>query len=78
MQAEAVIHAAQQAATVLAKQQETVKPDVAVTILQRLGRLRTPEASSKLEVRGCPFHHTNEPEGVIVKTGACHGQLLAV
>ena len=54
MQAEAVIAATQQAATALAQQQDTVKPDVAVAILQRLGRLRTPEASAKLEVSDCP------------------------
>ena len=40
----------------LAQQQLTVKPDVAVAILQRLGRLRTPEASAKLEVRGFPVN----------------------
>ena len=56
MQAEAVIAAAQQAATALVQQQDTVKPDVAVAILQRLGRLRTPEASAKLEVSNCPIH----------------------
>jgi len=51
VQAEAVIRAAQQAATALAKAQDTVKPDIAVAILQCLGRLNTPEASAKLGVR---------------------------
>lgn len=48
-----MISAAQKAATALAGKDESVQPDVALAILQRLGRLRTPEASAKLEV--CPF-----------------------
>ena len=50
-QAEAVVGCAQRAATALAQQKEVVKPDVALAILQRLGRLRSPEAAAKLQVR---------------------------
>ena len=51
IQAEAVVERAQRAATALAQQKEGVKPDVALAILQRLGRLRYPEAAAKLQVR---------------------------
>ena len=50
-QAEAVVECARSAATALAQQKEVVTPDVALAILQRLGRLRTPEAAAKLQVR---------------------------
>lgn len=51
LQAEAVVECAQRAATPLAQQKEVVKPDVALAILQRLGRLHTPEAAANLQVR---------------------------
>ncbi len=50
VQAEAVVNSAQQAAGALASQEAAIAPDVALAVLQRLGRLGTPEASAKLEV----------------------------
>ena len=50
VQAEAVVKSAQQAAAALANQEAAIAPDVALAVLQRLGRLGTSEASAKLEV----------------------------
>ena len=50
VQAEAVVSSAQQAAAALASQEAAAAPDVALAVLQRLGRLQTSEASAKLEV----------------------------
>ena len=70
VQAEAVIAAAQQAATLLAQQQDTVKPDVAVAILQRLGRLRTPEASAKLQVHRPSYARLAGEDRCLAHSGA--------
>ena len=68
-QAEAVVECARSSATALAQQKEIVTPDVALAILQRLGRLRTPEAAAKLQVRILSYRRRQS--GLCMLSEAC-------